>query len=155
MIVLVAFGMTPPLGRLSMTDDGQFDLRLGLTDDLRRYYRETKQLLQSIMRGNGCRLVDTEFVNREGSPHPDLYFSTSHQVGSCRMADTKTRGVVDAEGQVFDYRGMYVSDGAAIPTSLAVNTSLTILANAERIASGIGRRYSVGRPAVAARLTSG
>ncbi len=155
MIVLVAFGMTPPLGQLSMTDDGHFDLRLGLTDDLRRYYRETKQLLQSIMRGNGCRLVDTEFVNREGSPHPDLHFSTAHQVGSCRMADTKARGVVDAEGQVFDYRGMYVSDGAAIPTSLAVNTSLTILANAERIASGIGRRYSVGRPAVAARLTSG
>ena len=74
-------------------------------------------------------------------PHGDIHFSTAHQVGSCRMADTKQRGVVDASGEVFDYPGLYVSDGAAIPSSLAVNTSLTILANAERIAAGILDRY--------------
>jgi len=47
------------------------------------------------------------------------------------------RGVTRATGEVFDYPGMYVTDGSAIPSSLAVNTSLTILANAERIATGI------------------
>jgi choline dehydrogenase-like flavoprotein len=59
------------------------------------------------------------------------------------MADTRSRGVVDSDGEVFGQRGLYVSDGAAIPSSLAVNTSLTILANAERIAAGIARRYPV------------
>jgi len=47
--------------------------------------------------------------------------------------------VVNAAGQVFDYPGLYISDGSVIPSSLAVNTSLTILANAERIAAGIVR----------------
>ena len=41
------------------------------------------------------------------------------------------------------------SDGACIPSSLAVNTSLTILANAERIAAGMLDRYDL-RPAAAA-----
>jgi cholesterol oxidase len=49
--------------------------------------------------------------------------------------------VVDAAGEAFDYPGLYVTDGSVIPSSLAVNTSLTILANAERIAAGIARRY--------------
>ena len=38
--------------------------------------------------------------------------------------------------------------GAALPSSLAVNTSLTILANAERVAAGMVRRYRAAyRPA--------
>jgi cholesterol oxidase len=51
---------------------------------------------------------------------------------------------------VFDYPGVYVSDGAAIPSALAVNTSLTILANAERIAAGLIERYRLAVPAQAA-----
>ncbi len=60
------------------------------------------------------------------------------------MADAKDRGVVNARGEVFEYPGLYVTDGAAIPSSLAVNTSLTILANAERIAAGIVEWYGMG-----------
>ncbi|MBI3983144.1 MAG: hypothetical protein HY337_09540 [Gemmatimonadetes bacterium] len=139
MMVLVSFGMTPPLGRLSADGNGGLRLHLNVEADLREYYRETKRLLQSILSRNGCRLVETHFVNGEGAPHADLHFSTAHQVGSCRMAETKSRGVVNVNGEVFDYPGLYVADGAAIPTSLVVNTSLTILANAERMAAGSSR----------------
>ena len=51
------------------------------------------------------------------------------------MADRKKDGVVNANCEVFDYPGLFVTDGATIPTSLAVNTSLTILANSERAAA--------------------
>jgi choline dehydrogenase-like flavoprotein len=149
MMVLVAFGMTPPLGAIIRKENGGFETRLPLSDDLRSYYNETKDLLHSIFTGNGCRIVEAKFVDGDGSPHEELHFSTAHQVGSCRMADRKTHGVVDANGEVFDYPGMYVTDGAAIPSSLAVNTSLTILANAERVAAGILARVRVGRPSVA------
>ncbi|HEX9580055.1 MAG TPA: GMC family oxidoreductase [Gemmatimonadales bacterium] len=137
LMVLVTFGMTPPLGRLELQPDGRRALHLGLSDDLRAYAGETKELLHSILRRNGCRIVQTAFLDSQGVPQEDLHFSTAHQVGSCRMADTKKRGVTRATGEVFDYPGMYVTDGSAIPSSLAVNTSLTILANAERIATGI------------------
>ena len=151
MMVLVAFGMTPPLGVLEFRGGLEFDLQLKMTDPLRRYFRDTKRLLHSILLRNGCRLVDTEFVKHDGASYPDLHFSTSHHVGSCRMADSKARGVCNSAGEVFSYPGLYVSDGAAIPTSLAVNTSLTILANAERITDGILRRYRTGGEPVSAR----
>ncbi len=151
MMVLVAFGMTPPLGVLEIQEPRGFDLQLKITDPLRRYFRDTKHLLHSILLRNGCRLVDAEFVNQQGAPYSDLHFSTSHQVGSCRMADSKAHGVCNIAGEVYSYPGLYVSDGAAIPTSLAVNTSLTILANAERITDGILRRYRAGGEPISAR----
>ena len=61
------------------------------------------------------------------------------------MADSKNNGVVDAFGEVFDYPGIFITDGAAIPTSLAVNSSLTILANAERVAHYLVEKFSVSR----------
>ncbi len=143
-IALVAFGMTPPGGKMSLSGE-DVSLHLELTDRLRTYYKETQNLLHGILRRNGCRIIETEFHDK-GTPYDDLHFSTAHQVGSCRMADSKSQGVVDASGEVFGYPGLYVSDGAAIPTSLAVNTSLTILANAERIASLIVGRYTSTAP---------
>ena len=149
-IVLVAFGMTPPLGWMSHRGGDRFDLHLDGRDRLERYYKETKGLLHSIMHRNGCRVIHADFVNKEGVPHDDLHFSTAHQVGSCRMSDSKSTGVIDSMGEVFDYPGMYVTDGAAIPTSLAVNTAHTILANAERVAVSIVERHSVKREQIVA-----
>jgi choline dehydrogenase-like flavoprotein len=150
LMVLVSFGLTPPLGRLTADGNGGVNVGLEIAQELREYYRETKSLLQSILTRNGCRLVETHFVNGEGAPHSDLHFSTAHQVGSCRMAENKSWGVVNVNGEVFDYPGLYVVDGAAIPSSLAVNTSLTILANAERMVAGVLKRYTAGRARIAA-----
>ncbi len=64
------------------------------------------------------------------------------------MSDSRDTGVVDARGEMFGYPGLYIADGAAIPSSLAVNPYLTILANAERVAESLCRRYSRGNLAV-------
>jgi cholesterol oxidase len=58
------------------------------------------------------------------------------------MAHAPDKGVTNQHGEVFNYPGMYVTDGGSIPSSLAVPSSLTILANAERIAEGIVNRYT-------------
>ncbi len=113
--------------------------------------RDALRRLVGGLTGNGCKPLDVRFVNRQGVPHDGINFSTAHQVGSCRMANSKSQGVCGADGEVFGYPGLFVTDGAAIPTSLAVNTSLTILANAERIVDGILVRLGkLGRPSIAA-----
>jgi choline dehydrogenase-like flavoprotein len=148
MIILDAFGLTPPGATLrTVADDTR--VSLPLTARLRTYHAETKRVLESILVRSGCRMVDTDFLDESFLPRDDIHFTTAHQVGSCRMADSKERGVVDASGEVFGYPGLYVSDGATIPSSLAVNTSLTILANAERIAAGLIERYRLPCPLAA------
>ncbi len=142
-VILDAFGLTPPGGRLELADGDRLGLSLRVDSSLEQYHRRTKDVLESILVRNGCRLIQADFLDKSLQPEQGLHFSTAHQVGSCRMADAKKNGVVDANGEVFDYPGLYVSDGAAIPSSLAVNTSLTILANAERIADGVVERYGL------------
>lgn len=146
-IVLFALGLTPPGGVLTLNRKGEPSLHLAVDDSLREYYRDTGALLRSILERNGGHVITAEFRGRDGRVLDEPYFSTGHPTGSCRMADNPTNGVVSATGEVFGSPGLYVSDGSVIPTSLAVNTSLTILANAERIAAAILDAYpATGTP---------
>lgn len=64
----------------------------------------------------------------------------AHPLGGCGMGETAETGVVAHDGRVFDpsqgptgvHEGLYVCDGAAIPTSVGVSPLLTISGLAER-----------------------
>lgn len=64
----------------------------------------------------------------------------AHPLGGCGMGETAETGVVAPDGRVFDptkgprgvHEGLYVCDGAAIPTAVGVSPLLTITALAER-----------------------
>ncbi len=58
----------------------------------------------------------------------------AHPLGGCRMAEDPALGVVDHSCEAFGNDGLFCMDSSAIPTSLAVNPSLTIAAVAERAA---------------------
>jgi cholesterol oxidase len=66
--------------------------------------------------------------------------SAVHNLGGCRMAMHEGAGVVDEDGQVFGYPGLYVLDGAIIPAAVGVNPSHTIAAVAERCVETAIRR---------------
>ena len=71
----------------------------------------------------------------------------AHPLGGCRMAESKDLGVVDHRCEAFDNEGLFCIDSSAIPTSLAVNPSLTIAAVAERAAAHLtARSHELGLP---------
>jgi len=63
--------------------------------------------------------------------------STAHILGGCAISDAEGQGVIDPQHAAFNYPGLYVVDGSAMPSNLGVNPSLTITAMAERAMSFI------------------
>jgi cholesterol oxidase len=63
--------------------------------------------------------------------------TTAHILGGCAIAGSPEQGVIDSQGRVFGYEGMYVMDGSMIGANLGVNPSLTITALAEHVCSRI------------------
>jgi cholesterol oxidase len=52
-------------------------------------------------------------------------------MGGCPMGRTEEEGVVQMNGEAFQYPGLYVLDGSIVPGNPGVNPSLTITALAE------------------------
>ncbi len=74
-------------------------------------------------------------------PH-DLEVSAYHPLGTARMGADPSKSVVDAEHQVHATPGLYVVDGASVPSSLGVNPQVTIMALATRAAEKLAARLS-------------
>jgi choline dehydrogenase-like flavoprotein len=62
-----------------------------------------------------------------------------HPLGTARMGVDPTRSVVGRDFQAHDVPGLYIADGSVMPSSLAVNPQLTIMALATRAAEHIAR----------------
>lgn len=60
--------------------------------------------------------------------------STAHLMGGCRMGFSPDDSVTDGDGRAWDVPNYFVCDGSLMPTGGGVNPSMTILANAARIA---------------------
>ena len=63
--------------------------------------------------------------------------ATAHILGGAIIGSDSDGGVIDADGHVFGYENMLVTDGSAIPANPGVNPSLTITALAERTLSRV------------------
>jgi choline dehydrogenase-like flavoprotein len=63
----------------------------------------------------------------------------SHQCGTLRMGADGATAVLDPSGRSFDHPNLYVADAGALPTSAAVNPSLTVAALALRMADHLKR----------------
>jgi cholesterol oxidase len=63
--------------------------------------------------------------------------TTAHILGGCVMGRDASEGVVDSQGRVFGYPGLYVADGSVVPVNLNANPALTITALAEYIMHSI------------------
>lgn len=94
------------------------------------YFDRARATLRDIASVLGARLADT----------PLWLFKrviTVHPLGGCPMGADERKGVVDGYGQAFNYPGLYVVDGSAMPGPVGPNPSLTIAAFANRAANAM------------------
>jgi choline dehydrogenase-like flavoprotein len=148
MIGLAVIGVDGSPGRVEVPEGSRDELRLtpafGVSaidfpfdPETRRLFGDARRIVGGLVRRMGGELLD---LTLNPSPsYPETAYS-AHPLGTARMSDTPDLGVVDADGEVHGHAGLYVVDGAAVPTALGVNPSLTIAALAERAADRLVRR---------------
>lgn len=135
------------------TDDatGIFDLHNG---HLRLRFSQkiadhpTFHLAENILRGIATAMNGRfqAFPLWDGlQPFVSRKLAVTHPLGGCPIGGSSTDGVVNAQGQVYDtvtgatsvHAGLYVADGSTIPGALAVNPTLSIVAQALRVATAV------------------
>lgn len=83
--------------------------------------------------------ADLEGLRRATIRPWDLDLSAYHPLGTARMGRDANSSVVGPDHEVHETKGLYVVDGAAVPTALGVNPQVTIMALATRAAEKIAR----------------
>jgi cholesterol oxidase len=127
-VPMLAMGRDIPDGVFRLRD-GDLDLDW-TTRTSTAYFDRVEKTIHGIASAMGGRLLNT----------PLWLFKqviTVHGLGGCPMAANDTDGVIDADGEVFHYPGLFVVDGAAMPGPVGPNPSLTIAAFADHVADGI------------------
>ena len=66
----------------------------------------------------------------------------THNMGTCRMSEDASKGVVNSFGQTHDVKNLFVSDGSQFVTATAENPTLTIVALALRQAEHIASQMT-------------
>lgn len=69
---------------------------------------------------------------------------SQHQMGTARMASDAAHGVVDPSGQVFGVANLFLAGGSTFPTGSYANPTLTMAANAFRLAAHLHRSQARG-----------
>lgn len=121
--------------------DGEMRLREGRLD-VRWKMKSAASLYQAILAAG--RAFKASVKAGSFIPLPSWKVGhnvTVHPLGGCVLGDSPTTGVTSAArasfGQVFNYQGLYVADGALIPTAVGANPTATISALCEMVAEGI------------------
>jgi choline dehydrogenase-like flavoprotein len=108
-------------------DDGVL-IKYTIKQELRDRTARFRELLAERL--NDRRLV---FLSR------DLELNFGHPCGTCVMSNEPSTGVVDRNCRAHGIANLFITDASFMPTSAATNPSLTIAANALRVADKINQ----------------
>lgn len=134
--VLLCMGIDKSDGKMQLDDKGCIEVAWP--------YRNSFPLYEAIVQA-GKKFKEV-FRARKFIPLPTWYWPfrrnvSVHSLGGCTLANDISKGVTNADldhfGEVFGYRGLYVADGAILPSAVGANPTLTISALAEMVAHGI------------------
>jgi cholesterol oxidase len=134
--VLLCMGLDHSNGTMSLDPAGSVTIDWPQQDSMPLYeavVEECKRYSQ-VTQGKDFFVLPTWY-------HPLRKNVSVHPLGGCVLADDPAQGVTSADlptfGQVFGYPGLYVADGALLPSAVGANPTATISALCERVAEGI------------------
>jgi long-chain-alcohol oxidase len=90
----------------------------------------------------GGRASLLEAADRCGWGPAQVTLGSFHLMGTARMGSSRDGSVCNPDGETWDVRGLYVVDGAVLPTALGVNPMVTIEAAAHKISRGLAGRLA-------------
>ncbi|MEJ7602378.1 MAG: GMC family oxidoreductase [Kofleriaceae bacterium] len=135
---------------------GQPMIRYWLTEQDVSHIKRGVDVLAQVFFAAGARRVHTGINGFDVLSSPDdlvalrratirpwdFDLSAYHPLGTARMGSDPASSVVGADHQVHDTPGLYVVDGAAVPSAIGVNPQITIMALATRAAEQIATALS-------------
>ena len=117
---------------LSLSSNGGLEITGAYAEHTDGTVAELGQKLAKSFRQLGAYALEKPVMSKPGA---DI-----HYCGTLPMTDKPTTApAANSEGLIFNTKGLYVVDGAALPRIPAKNPTLSIMANADRIARGITR----------------
>jgi len=123
-------------------DFGKSKLDLTFTDTPanQRVYKVTEEILKAMAEAMGGRYVP--WFTWQGFQNHKLI--TVHPLGGCPMDTADERGVVDRNGQVHGYPGLFIADGSVMPGPVVANPALTIAALSRHFSATVIRNHHEG-----------
>jgi len=118
-------------------DDNEADgvmIKYTIKKELRDRTARLRELLAERLKGR--RLT---FLSR------DIELNFGHPCGTCVMSDDPSSGVVDRDCRAHGITNLFITDASFMPTSAGTNPSLTIAANALRVARRIDQLLASNR----------
>lgn len=115
------------------------------------HYRLRQELRDRIAAGR--RAISKAMPNRLFWLRREPMLDDGHPSGTCRFGGDPATSVLDRDCRAHDLDNLYVVDGSFMPSSAGTNPSLTIAANALRVAAAIDARLRsapVSAPAASA-----
>lgn len=103
-------------------------------------HRRLRRKLKQILSRAGLRPVLLERRLYFGLDIP--IGGTAHQAGTARFGTDPSTSVLDLDRRAHELDNLYVADASFFPSIAAVNPTLTIIANALRVADRIKKRLS-------------
>ena len=132
-----------PLIRYSLNDEDFARFRRGIDLLVRMFFAAgAKEVtVPGLVGATTLRSVaELEAFWRRRPSRRDFFMSAYHPLGTARIGADPARGVCDPDHAVRGHPGLYVMDGASVPTALGANPQVTIMAMALRAASRLADR---------------
>jgi choline dehydrogenase-like flavoprotein len=128
-----------PENRILLRPDGS--VALHLTETNMDAHRRLRKKLEAAMTRLGAHERMLEHRLYLGQ---DIALSgTAHQAGTCRFGTDPGGSVLDLNCKAHELDNLYVTDASFFPSIGAVNPTLTIIANALRVADHLKTRFAV------------